>query len=73
MLNLTRARLIQIWLVGVVLAAAACFAAGVTVNFSTGLMLFALSLAPPIMVLMLWPRTQPLTVAEVLRGADRQP
>ena len=44
----------------------------VPIRHNTGLMLLALSLAPPIMVLMLWPGTQPPTVSEVLRGADRR-
>jgi hypothetical protein len=73
MLNLTRSKLIQMWFVAVVLVVVACLVAGVTMEFSTGLMLLALSLAPPIMVLMLWPGTQPLTVSEVLRGVDRRP
>ena len=72
MLNLTRSKLIQMWFVAVVLVAVACLVAGVTMEFSTGLMLLALSLAPPVMVLMLWPGAQPPTVAEVLRGVDRR-
>jgi hypothetical protein len=72
MLNLTRSKLIQMWFVAVVLVVVACFVAGVTMEVSTGLMLLALSLAPPIMVLMLWPGTQPPTVGEVLRGVDRR-
>jgi len=72
MLNLTRSKLIQMWFVAVVLVIVASLVAGVTLEMSTGLMLLALSLAPPIMVLMLWPGTQPPTVSEVLRGADRR-
>lgn len=72
MLNLTRSKLIQMWFVAVALVVVACFVSGVTMQWSTGLMLLALCLAPPIMVLMLWPGTQPPTVSEVLRGADRR-
>ena len=72
MLNLTRSKLIQMWFVAVLLVVVACLVAGVTVKISTGLMLLALSLTPPIMVLMLWPGIQPPTVGEVLRGVDRR-
>jgi hypothetical protein len=45
---------------------------GAAVTVGTGAMLLALSLVPPAIVLLLWPRVQPLTAADVLHGRDRR-
>jgi hypothetical protein len=68
----TRATLIQGWLFVATLVAVTALAFGVTMTVGTALMLFVLSLVPPVIVFMLWPAVQPVTVAEVLRGADRR-
>ena len=67
--NVTRLGLIEVWFTAVGLAVVTGF--GATVTVGTGVMLFALSLVPPAIVLLLWPRVQPLTVSEELHGADR--
>jgi hypothetical protein len=72
MRNLTRSKLIQMWFAAVVVMIAACLAFGVNINVGTGGILMALSLVPPVIVMMLWPGEQPLTAAEVLRGTDRR-
>jgi hypothetical protein len=64
--------LIQGWLSVATLVAVTAVAFGVTMTVGTALMLFVLSLVPPVIVFMLWPAVQPVTVAEVLRGADRR-
>ncbi len=69
--NVTRLGLIEVWFTAVGLAVVTGVAFGATVTVGTGVMLFALSLVPPAIVLLLWPRVQPLTVSEVLHGADR--
>jgi hypothetical protein len=70
--NLTRAKLIQVWFAAVVLVVVALFTLGASVTLTTGAILLALCLVPPIMTLMLWPGDQPPTVRDVLGGADRR-
>jgi hypothetical protein len=61
---------IQVWFAAVVLVAVAAAALGAAVTVSTGAMLFALTLVPPAIVLLLWPGVQPKTAADVLYGRD---
>jgi hypothetical protein len=68
--DMTRSRLIQSWFAAVALVVVASVALGAAVTVSTGALLLALSLAPPAIMLMLWPGPQPATAAEVLYGAD---
>jgi hypothetical protein len=70
--NITRSRLIQVWFVAVLLVAVAGISFGMSVTVSTGAMLFAMSLVPPAMVLLLWPGVQSPTVGDVLRDSDRR-
>jgi hypothetical protein len=70
--NMTRSRVIQVWFAAVALVVVAGVAFGAAVTVGTGAMLFALSLIPPAIVLLLWPGVQPLTAAEVLYGGDRR-
>jgi hypothetical protein len=70
--DMTRSRLIQVWFAGVALVVVAGVAFGAAVTVGTGAMLLALSLVPPAIVLLLWPRVQPLTAADVLHGRDRR-
>jgi hypothetical protein len=70
--DITRSRVIQVWFAAVLLVVVACMAFGTSVTVSTGAMLLALSLVPPAMVLLLWPRVQSPTAADVLHGADRR-
>jgi hypothetical protein len=71
MLNMTRARLIQIWFaaVAVIVVAGVTFGSAVTVG--TGIMLSALSLVPPAIIWKLWPGVQSPTAAEVLHDRHR--
>jgi hypothetical protein len=70
--DLTRSKLIQAWSAAVVLIVVAAVAFNLSIGVSTAVMLFALSLIPPVIVLMLWPGDQPRTAADVLYG-DRRP
>jgi len=70
--TMTRMKLIQIWLVAVVLIAVASVALGATVTLGTAALLLLLCLAPPAMVLKLWPGVQAPTAGDVLRGSDRR-
>ncbi len=69
--DMTRAGLIQVWFAAVALGVVAGIALGASVTIGTGLILLALCLAPPTIVLMLWPGAHPPTAAEVLRDERR--
>jgi hypothetical protein len=68
--NMTRSKLIQVWFAAVALVVVASVAWGAAVTAGTGAMLLALCLAPPVIILMLWPGVQAPTVAEVLHNGD---
>jgi len=68
--DMTRSRLIQGWFSAVLLVVVAGIAFGASVTLSTGAMLLALSLVPPVIVLVLWPGVQSRTAAEVLYGSN---
>src|SRR4029450_3556220 len=70
--DMTRSRVIQVWFAAVTLVAVASIALGASTTVSTGVFLLVLSLVPPTIVLMLWPRPQPATAADVLHGSDRR-
>ena len=70
--NMTRTRVIQVWFAAVALVVVAAVAFGGEVNVGTGGMLLTLSLVPPIIVFLLWPRAQALTAGDVIRGTDRR-
>lgn len=69
--NMNRSKVIQVWFGAVALIIAAAVAFGVSMTVGTAVMLLALTLVPPGIVLLLWPRPQPLSVGEVLRGDRR--
>jgi hypothetical protein len=68
----TRARVIQIWFVGVVVVVAGAVVFGAGVTASTAAVLLVLCVVPPAIVLFLWPGVQSPTVAEVLHEVDRR-
>lgn len=70
--SMTRAKTIQVWFLAVALVVAAAVTFGMSVTTSTAVTLFALSLVPPTIVLILWPGVQPPTVGDVLRDVDRR-
>ena len=70
--DLTRAKLIQIWFAVVIVAIAFGVILGAKFTTGTVVTVLALCLAPPAMVLLLWPGVQPPTAAEVIRGVDRR-
>jgi hypothetical protein len=67
MLNeMTRSRVTQAWFAVVTLVGVASIALGASVTVSTGALLLAMTLVPPVVVLTLWPGPQPRTTAEML-------
>ena len=67
--RLTRMRVIQIWFAGVLLAGVAAIASGVAVTVGTVVTLLAVCLAPPAVLLMLWPSDTVSTMAEAIHDA----
>lgn len=70
--DMSRSRVIQVWFAALTLIVVVGVTLGTTVTVGTGVLLLAVSLVPPAIVLVLWPRPQPVTVGDVLRGADRR-
>ena len=69
--NVSRARVIQVWFAAVALVFVAAGTFGADVTLATVGMTLALSVVPPIIIFLLWPRPQSLTAGEVLRGTER--
>jgi hypothetical protein len=72
LIDVTRSRSIQVWFAAVALIVAASVVLGASVTVGTAAVLMALCLAPPAIILMLWPGAQSATVADVIHGADRR-
>jgi len=70
--NTIRANVIQGWFAVLALVVVGALAFGAQVRLGTGGLLVTLSLVPPLIVFMLWPRAEPLTAGDVLRGTDRR-
>ena len=68
----TRSRVIQVWFTAVTLIVVASIALGVSVTVSTGALLLAMSLVPPVVVLTLWPKSQRRTTADMLYPPDHR-
>lgn len=73
MTDMTRSRLIQVWLTGVALVIAAGIALGASVTIGTGAILAALCLLPAAILFKWWPDRQPQIVADMLHGRERRP
>ena len=68
--DITRASVIQMWFGAVIVVAAFWFAFGTAIGAGSAALLIGLSVVPPAILLMRWPGVQPLTAAEVIRGAE---
>jgi hypothetical protein len=68
--TMTRTRVIQVWLAAVALVIVAAGAFGAGVRVGTGGLLLALSLVPPLIVFLLWPKAGSLTAGDVIRGTE---
>jgi hypothetical protein len=66
MKSLTRTELILTWLVAVTVVSAAVIVLNGAPSVGTSAIALALSIAPAVVVLLLWPRPQPPTAADVL-------
>jgi hypothetical protein len=70
--EMSRAKLMQIWVATVALVAVASFVLGARVTLATAGALLAVCLGPPAVLLLLWPRAETATIAGVLRDVDRR-
>lgn len=68
-LHMTRARVIQLWFSIVALIYVVWTTFGDGMSAGTAALLLALSLVPAGIVLFLWPRVEPLTAGDVIRGS----
>jgi len=68
--HMTRTKLIVIWFAAVALVVVSMIAFGVAMTIGTGALLLAMSLVPPLLVVMLWPTGGPPTIAEVLHDVQ---
>jgi hypothetical protein len=71
-IRMTRARLITTWYTAAALVVVAALALGAAVTVSTGAMLLALAMVPPMLVILIWPGVHPLTASDVIHGANRR-
>ena len=70
--DMSRAKLMQICVVAVVLVAVASVVLGARATVATAAALLAVCLVPPAILLVLWPGAEPPTIAEVLHDVDRR-
>ena len=68
--HITRNQLVGFWFAGVAVIVAAMIVMGVNVGVSTTAVLLTLSLVPPGMIVALWGKAPPPTIAEVLYEAN---
>ena len=68
--EISRARLVGFWFAAVAVIIASLVAMGVNVSVSTTAFLLVLSLVPPAVMLLVWHRDSPPTVAEILYSAN---
>jgi hypothetical protein len=64
--------MIQVWFAAVALVVVAVVAFGAQLTVGTGALLLTLSLVPPVILFLLWPRAESLTAGDVIRGTDRR-
>ena len=62
----------QGWVVAVAVVAVASIAFGVRMTLGTAAALLAVCVVPPAILLVLWPGSEPPTIAEVLHDVDRR-
>ena len=69
--NMSRARLAGMWVATVIVVAAASIVAGTAVTVNNGELWLVACLVPPAIMMLVWPNTQPPSVAELLHSVNR--
>ena len=68
--SMSRARLAGMWVAAVVVMAVGSVFFGMELNVGNGELWLAACVVPPIVLLLLLPSAQPLTVAQILHSVD---
>jgi hypothetical protein len=68
--NISRAQLVGAWVMAVAVLTACGVVLGLDVTLSSATLLVAISLAPPVVLLLVWRGAPPFTVAELLHSVD---
>ena len=69
--NMSRGRLAGMWVAGVIVVAAVSIVTGTRVTVSNGELWLVACLVPPAIMLLVWPASQPPSVAELLHSVNR--
>jgi hypothetical protein len=69
--EMSRVRLMQIWVAAVALVSVASMVLGARVTVATAAAMVAVCLVPPAIAALLWPGTDSATIAEVLHDVDQ--
>jgi len=69
---MTRSKSIEMWFAAMAFVIVAAIVFGAAVTVSGGAIFVALALAPPLLVLLMWPADQPLAASPVVAGTDRR-
>jgi hypothetical protein len=68
--SISRARLIGAWVAAVAVLTACGVVMGLDITLSSGILLVATSLVPPVILLLVWRGAPPVTIAELLHSVD---
>jgi len=69
---MTRSKSIEMWFAAVALVIVAAIVFGAAVTVSSAVLFVALALAPPVLVVLMWPADQPLAASAAIPGTDRR-
>jgi hypothetical protein len=69
---MTRSKSIEMWFAAVAVMIVAAIVFGAPVTVSSGALFVALALAPPVLVLLMWPVDQPLAASPAIPGTNRR-
>jgi hypothetical protein len=69
---MTRSRSIQVWFAAVAFLIVAAVVSGATVTIGTGAALVALTLVPPVLVLLMWPAGQLVRAPKRINATHRR-
>jgi hypothetical protein len=70
--NISRTKLIEMWMAAIVVIMACSVVAGVNLTITTGPLWFVAAVVPPGVLLLLWHGAPPQTAAALMYSADTQ-
>ena len=69
---MTRSKSIEMWFAAMAFVIVAAIVFGAAVTITSGALFVALALAPPVLVVLMWPADQPLAASPAIPGTDRR-